>query len=389
MDIDLGIKKGSEIGNDEFPLFLETLEYFDLIMDVDDFGITYFQDQLNLDADYAVIRTEDFKELAPSSRRQLQKTIAARGLDGTQTAEELAAFVKSMTLNTVDRVVSDLAELHRRGLSTEEKEEIDALVAEVEADYSSGAAQDLEPLLTNLNVGRILQSDSSFLETTPADEETLARIRDTSMPAYFVIDVSVSMEDEHRIDYANEFAQRVGEHLKAERITDDLKCLIFWGENRFIDLNDPRRFRTNYSTGTGSALSVVADDIREQNYGRPVFLALVTDGLPNCEGMYQGVLLDPVECTVKMASLLPDNVIFSQIAFAPLESGDPNHPATLEEFELYLTDLKRVTDAVKHGQTYVMVKDSEQHLPWLSLGAYQKAKHFTLLGDDFAAVDDI
>ena len=36
------VKKGDDIGDEEFPLFCETLEYFDLIMDVDDFGVTYF-----------------------------------------------------------------------------------------------------------------------------------------------------------------------------------------------------------------------------------------------------------------------------------------------------------------------------------------------------------
>ena len=34
--------------------------------------------------------------------------------------------------------------------------------------------------------------------------------------------------------------------------------------------------------------------------------------------MHQGKLLDPVGYAVKMASLLPDNVIFTQIAFAPV-----------------------------------------------------------------------
>ena len=132
---------------------------------------------------------------------------------------------------------------------------------------------------------------------------------------------------------------------------------------------------------------MVCDDIRSQNYQRPVFLALVTDGVPNSEGVYQGKLLNAVDYTVKMASLLPDNVIFTQIVFAPLDSGQPGNPSTRGEFEHYLVDLKRVTDAVKYGQTYVMVKESEQHFPWLSLGAFQKAKHFSLLGTDFMALE--
>ena len=158
--MDIEIKKGNEITDEEFPLFSETLEYFELIMDVDDFGVTYFRDQLNLDADYAVMRTADFRELTPSNRRRLRNSIAARGLDGTQSVGELADFIETLTLNTVDRVVSELTELHHRGLSDEEKAEIDALVAEVEADYHEAAAQGLEELLTNVNVGRMLQADS-------------------------------------------------------------------------------------------------------------------------------------------------------------------------------------------------------------------------------------
>ena len=161
------------------------------------------------------------------------------------------------------------------------------------------------------------------------------------------------------------------------------------GSKPFIDLKDPRRFRVNYGTATGDALSVICDDIRSHNYGRPVFLALVTDGVPNRDGAYQGKLLNPVDYTVKMASLLPDNVIFTQIVFAPLDSGQPGNPTTVGEFEHYLADLMRVTDAAKHGQTYVMVKDSEQHFPWLSLGAFQKAKHFSLLNTEFTVLEDV
>ena len=45
-----------------------------------------------------------------------------------------------------------------------------------------------------------------ILDTAPADEEMLVQIRGVSMPAYFVIDVSKSMEEANRIDDANEFA---------------------------------------------------------------------------------------------------------------------------------------------------------------------------------------
>jgi hypothetical protein len=90
-----------------------------------------------------------------------------------------------------------------------------------------------------------------------------------------------------------------------------------------------------------------------------------------------------------MASLLPDTVVFSQIAFPPLEPGDPERPETLEDFQAYLADLKRVTDVVKHGQTYVLVKQSEQHLPWIPLGAYQKAKYLTLVDQSFAVIEDV
>ena len=197
------------------------------------------------------------------------------------------------------------------------------------------------------------------------------------------------MKSADRIDYANAFVQQMSQHLKAQRIADDLKCLIYWGENEFIDLMNPQRFEVGDSTNTGEALRVVGAEIRARNYDCPVFLALVTDGLPNCAGTYQGSLLDPVEYTVKMASLLPDNVLFTQIAFAPLDPGDPEQPEKLEDFQRYLGNLKQVTDVAKHAQTYVLVKESEQHFPWMPLGAYQKAKHFSLLDESFAVIEEV
>lgn len=387
--MDIVIKKGGDVTDEEFPLFSETLEYFDLIMDIDDFGVTYFEEHFDKEADYAVIRTDVYRQLAESSRRDLRLKIEANRLDGTQSPDELSTFIESLRLSTVDRVVADLTELHERGLTPAEKAEIDALVCEVEGDYHDAAARGLEELIANTNVGRMLDSDSPFLRAPPADEEMLEKIRATRMPAYFVLDVSYSMNFDRRIDYANAFVQQVSGHLKEKRIADDLKCLIYWGRNEFIDLMDPRRFKVDNATDTGEALRVVGAEIRARHYDCPVFLALVTDGLPNCQGTYQGSQLDPVEYTVQMASLLPDNVIFTQIAFAPLDPGDPDRPESLAEFEAYLTDLKRVTDVVEHGQTYVLVKQSEHHLPWLPLGAYQKAKHLSLVDQSFAVIEDI
>ena len=40
------IKKGNEISEEEFPLCQEALEYVDLIMEVDDFGVTYFDEHI-------------------------------------------------------------------------------------------------------------------------------------------------------------------------------------------------------------------------------------------------------------------------------------------------------------------------------------------------------
>ena len=387
--MDIEIKKGRDVTDEEFPLFVETLEYFDLIMDIDDFGVTYFEEHLDKEANYVVIRTAAYRQLAPGSQRELRSKVESNGLDGTQSPDELAAFINSLRLNTVDRVVAEMADLHNRGLTVAEKAEINAMVSEVESDYHDGAAKALEELIANTNVGRMLHSDSSFLETPASDDEMVEKIRQISMPAYFVLDVSNSMEWDHRIDAANAFVQQVSEHLESQRITDDLKCLIYWGENEFIDLTSPKRFRVGEATDIGEALRVVGAEIRARNYSSPVFLALVTDGLPNCGGTYQGNYLDPVEYTVQMASLLPDNVIFSQIAFAPLDPGEPDRPETLAQFEAYLTDLKRVTDVVKHGQTYVLVKQSEQHLPWLPLGAFQKAKHLSLVDQSFAIIKDI
>jgi hypothetical protein len=51
--MNIEVKKGDDIGDAEFPLFSETLEYFDLIMDVDDFGVTYFGDHVDQKSDYA------------------------------------------------------------------------------------------------------------------------------------------------------------------------------------------------------------------------------------------------------------------------------------------------------------------------------------------------
>lgn len=382
------VRKGEDIGDEEFPLFSETLEYFDLIMDVDDFGVTYFGDRVESRSDYAVIRTEDFRELDDGSRQHLKKRIQDRGLDGSQSPDDLAAFIDGLRLDTVDRVVADIAELHTRGLSAGEKAEISSQVREVAADFQDAAARGLDELLANPNVGRMLDSDSPFLELPEADAAMLEKIRATRMPAYFVLDVSYSMAHDSRIDYANAFVRSVSEHLRQERVSDDLRCLIYWGEHRFIDLTDPRRFEVGESTDTGEALRVVGAEIRESDHDGPVFLALVTDGVPNCPGRHDGVDYDPVDYTVQMASLLPDNVIFTQIAFAPLDPGDPDRPETLEEFQRYLADLHRVTDVVANAQTCVLVRESEQHLPWLPLGAFQKAKHLSLVDERFAVIGE-
>ena len=47
-----------------------------------------------------------------------------------------------------------------------------------------------------------------------------------------------------------------------------------------------------------------------------------------------------------------------------------------------------MTDVVAHAQTYVLVRDSERHLPWLPLGAFQKAKHLSLVDESFAVIGD-
>jgi hypothetical protein len=386
--MDIEVKKGDDISEEEFPLFSETLEYFDLIMDVDDFGVTYFGEHVGRDSDYAVIRTEDFRELDDGSREHLRGRIQDKGLDGNQSPDELTAFIRSLRLDTVDRVVADIAELHSRGLSAGERAEINSQVRDVADDFHDGAAEGLGGLLDNPNVGRVLDSESPFLQLPEVDDEILKRIRDTKMPAYFVIDVSFSMAFESRIDHANAFVRSTSEHLKQERVSDDVQCLIYWGEHRFIDLTDPRRFEVGEATDTGAALGVVGAEIRACNHDSPVFLALVTDGVPNCPGSHDGVEYDPVDYTVHMASLLPDNVIFTQIAFAPVDPGDPAHPETLEGFRHYLADLKRVTDVVANAQTYVLVRESEQHLPWLPLAALQKAKHLSLLGQGFAVIGD-
>lgn len=389
MKVDIGIKKGSDIGDDEFPLYSETLQYVDLIMEVDDFGVTYFADQLDTDATYAVMRTEEYRSLPRNSRRQVRDKIVEWKLDGSQSTEALQGFVDDLVVNTVDRVVSDIAGIDERGLTDQERAEIDALVKDVEATYDDAATEHLDEFMANTNVGRMLDSGDCFLELPPADEATLARIREVRMPAYFVLDVSYSMDFEGRIDYARDFVMRVSRYLHTKQIVDDLKCLIYWGQCEYVDLMKPKRFRVGQATHTGEAIRLVAEDIRAAGSGQPTFLALVTDGLPNCEGEYQGRVLSPVDYTVQMASLLPDNVIFSQIAFPPLDPGDPDRPESLEEFQAYLDDLKRVTDAVKHGQTYVLVKQSEHHLPWIPLGAYQKARQLSLAGQDFAVIEDL
>lgn len=329
------------------------------------------------------IRTEDFRQLDDGARQYLRKRIQDKGLDGSQTPDDLAAFIGGLRLDRVERVVADIAELHSRGLSAGDKAEINSQIHGIAADFHETAARGLEGLFTNPNVGRMLDSDSPFLELPEADEEMLGRIRATRMPAYFVLDVSYSMAFESRIDYANAFVRSVSEHLKQERVSDDMQCLIYWGEHRFIDLSDPRRFEVGESTNTGEALRVIGAEIRQCDYDCPVFVALVTDGVPNCPGTHDGVEYDPVDYTVRMASLLPDNVIFTQIVFAPLDPGDPDRRETLEKFEGYLADLKRVTDVVAHAQTYVLVRESEKHLPWLPLGALQKAKHLSLVDQSF------
>ena len=43
--------QGSDITDGEFPLFTETLEYFDLIMEIDDFGVTYFAEHIDAERD--------------------------------------------------------------------------------------------------------------------------------------------------------------------------------------------------------------------------------------------------------------------------------------------------------------------------------------------------
>ena len=387
--MDIRIRRGEDIDAAEFPLITEALEYFDVMMDVDDFGVTYFADQLDDDNDYAVMRTEDFRELDERSRRHLRQRLESAGLDGGQSADDLAAFIDGLHLNRVERVVAEIAGLHERGLTAAEKAAIDATVQRVEDDYDEGAAPGLDELLANPNVDRPLDSDSPFLELPEADAELLERIRAVRMPAYFVLDVSYSMAFESRIEYANAFVQRLSGHLRKDRVDDEIACLIYWGEHRFVDLRHASRFHVGESTGTGQALRAVGDEIRRQHAEVPVFVALVTDGVPNCPGTHEGVDYSPVDYTVRMASLLPDNVVFSQIAFAPIDPGDPDRPESLEDFQRYLDDLKRVTDAVGHGQTCVLVHQSEQHLPWLPLGAWQKAKQLTLVDRSFAVVEDL
>lgn len=139
--MDIEVKKGDDIDDGEFPLFCETLEYFDLIMDVDDFGTSYFDERVEDRSDYAVIRTEDFHQLDDGSRQHLREAIQDKGLDGSQSADDLAAFIGSLRLYTIERVVADIAELHRRGLSAGEKAEINSQVHEAAADYHGDAAR--------------------------------------------------------------------------------------------------------------------------------------------------------------------------------------------------------------------------------------------------------
>ena len=387
--MDVHIRKGEDIGAAQFPLISEALEYFDVMMDVDDFGVTYFDGHIDHENDYAVMETDDFRQLDERSRQHLRQHIEQEGLDGSQSPDDLAAFISRLSLNQLERVVADIAGLHTRGLTAQEKAEIDETLQRVEDDYCDGACEALDDLLANDNVGRVLDSESPFLELPAPDAEMLERIRHVQMPAWFILDVSYSMAFEARIDHANAFVRRLSDHLRDERLSDAVSCLIYWGETRQIDLNDRRRFNVGESTNTGEALRIVGDEIRQLPDQAPVFVALVTDGVPNCAGAVDGKDLGPVDYTVHMAAQLPENVIFTQFAFAPVDPGDPDRPETLEDFQAYLTDLKRVSDAVQHGQTCVLVKESEHQLPWLPLGAFRKAKHLALVDERFALLEDL
>ena len=49
-------------------------------------------------------------------------------------------------------------------------------------------------------------------------------------------------------------------------------------------------------------------------------------------------------------------------------------PTDREEFEAYLNDLNRITEASPYGQTLVIVRRREQYLPLLVMGGHQKVK---------------
>lgn len=381
------ILKGADIAQDEFPLITESLEYFDVAVEVDDFGVTYFDAQVGQDNDYAVLATAEFRELDESSRNHLRQQIQTRALDGSQSVDVLTEFVDSVQLDNVRRVVNEIAELHKTGLTAEQQGAIHQTVQLIGDTLHDGIAGELERLLDNPHVVQALHSENSFLDLPAADDEMQQRLRDRRMPAWFILDVSYSMAYEARIDHANAFVERLAENVAAERVHDDVVCVIYNAETRLVDLHDRRRFHVGEGTDTGQALRLVGDEIRQQQTDVPVFVALVTDGRPNVSCTIDGVDLDPVSYAARMAGALPENVVLSQFAFAPVDPGDPDRPESLLEFEQYLADLRRITDAAPTGQTCVMVRQSEQHLPWLPMGAWQKARQLSLVDSRFATFE--
>lgn len=384
--------RGADIGAHEFPLIGEAVEYFDVIVDVDDFGVTYFDAHVERGGDYAVMQADAFRDLDEGQRRHLRQQIEEHRLDGTQSADDLAAFVEGLRFDRIARVVAEIAAVQKRGLTWAEREQIQQRVQRVRDDYRDAVARDLDGLLADPRVGRPLDGARPYLELPPPDDETLQRMARRPMPAYFVLDVSHSMAHESRIDHANAFVQRLAEHVAGDRVRDAVTVVAYCGQVRFLDLHDRRRLQTGEGTDTGQALAAVGAAIAEaqgaEDQGSdPAFVALVTDGRPNVGGTVDGAQLDAVDYAAAMAARLPEGTVLSQFAFAPVDPGDPEQPETLQGFERYLADLRRVTDAAACGQTYVIVPESEAHLPWLPLGAWQKAKQLSLLDRGFSMVE--
>lgn len=334
-------------------------------------GKSYFEADLEPEREYIVLDLREYSRMSPENQEKMWQLCDDMDIQGDESHAKLESILEAYDTSSVSDAVGWVQEAFAKEPSPEEEAFLQERIRRADAELEeSGYSEALDGLLHDPGVCVMLESEhhQGFDELPLIDQEELGQIAHLRMPVYIVVDVSKSMLDEDRYLFAREIVMKIRQHLLTQKLTDDVRVIIYSDAAVEIELRHDEVIRPRASTATGAALDYVAGLIEERHPDQPVYIALVTDGEPTTGGEYEQELCEPQEFAEIKASHLPEKAKLVQFALAPIDPDDTG------QFERYLRNINSITEKSPYGQTIVLLRKREDNLAYLVLGGHQKIK---------------